>query len=721
MKNGLLPLLLLASSAVVTADESPFPLTARRIVFLGDSITNSGYYIADIEAQLRLQGMQTLPEMINLGLSSETCSGLSEPAHPFPRPNVHERLQRALDKLKPDVVVACYGMNDGIYHPFDQQRFERYQQGLTQLVTDIHASGAKAVILTPPPFDPLPLRDRPGKLVGIDAEQFAWFAVYEDYDKVIRRYSDWVQKNAFAADMVINIHQPIAAELAERRREDPGFHVAHDGVHMDETGHEMMARAILAAWGVGSWEPPSEALNRLLNQRQKVLHDAWLSDVGHLRPGVKPGLPVRDAQQKAKQLLKQIEANVKAARSGRVRHRPSTGGTVYSVHYPADLADGLLKLNVDYHLWIPEGVSQLRGIIVHQHGCGPGASLGGRTAADDLHWQELARRQQCALLGSSYEPRRGVDCRQWCDARRGSARQFLRSLDAFALATDHSELATVPWCLWGHSGGGFWASLMQTMYPQRIVAIWLQSGTAYGYWTSGEIPAPKMHPDTLQVPVMAVPGLKEKTHERFHRAYEGSSAMVAQYQKLGAPFIKLTADPVTSHECGDSRYLAIPYFDFWLERRIATAARLSNITAADLAAWEQAMEPRRREFERLGYVDDATAPPAPREVRFTLRNQEEVELTWQADADFESGIQAFTILYQGKEVARVPEVARGRFGRPLFQAMSYHDTPETPLPKMRARLKLDALGESVLQPTDFSVCTVNASGLISRPAAAGSH
>ena len=106
--------------------------------------------------------------MVGIGLSSETCSGLSEPDHPFPRPDVHERLDRALAKVRPDVVVACYGMNDGIYYPFGEDRFKAYQNGVNRLIEKVHATGAKLILLAPPPFDPVPpsagcvpdLRDR---------------------------------------------------------------------------------------------------------------------------------------------------------------------------------------------------------------------------------------------------------------------------------------------------------------------------------------------------------------------------------------------------------------------------------------------------------------------------------------------------------------------------------------------------------------------------------
>ena len=128
---------ILAVAAIVLAGGStlqakPIIGPGDRVVFLGDSITAAGHFVSYVEAHLRLQVQGDPVEVINLGLPSEGCTGLSEPDHPFPRPNVHERLARALEKTRPDVVVACYGMNDGIYYPFSQDRFKKYQQGMQQ-------------------------------------------------------------------------------------------------------------------------------------------------------------------------------------------------------------------------------------------------------------------------------------------------------------------------------------------------------------------------------------------------------------------------------------------------------------------------------------------------------------------------------------------------------------------------------------------------------------
>ena len=99
---------------------------------------------------------------------------------------------------------------------------------------------------------------------------------------------------------------------------------------MNATGHWLAAQQVLIHWGVAddvvtsatSAEdllarlPAGDAILKLSQQRQRLLKDAWLTDVGHLRPGMKAGLPLAEAQQQAKQLGEQIRklANVRPTR-----------------------------------------------------------------------------------------------------------------------------------------------------------------------------------------------------------------------------------------------------------------------------------------------------------------------------------------------------------------------------------------------------------------------
>ena len=86
----------------------------------------------------------------------------------------------------------------------------------------------------------------------------------------------------------------------------------------------------------------------------------------------------------------------------------------YRVRYEGSTKPGALIFPVQYTVWIPEGVARLRGVIVHQHGCGEGSCKSGQTGAFDLHWQALAKKHHCALLAPSYEQPEGADCQMWC-------------------------------------------------------------------------------------------------------------------------------------------------------------------------------------------------------------------------------------------------------------------------------------------------------------------
>lgn len=298
---GLLLFVMLVKPA--SAAEDAFPLKAKRILFLGDSVTAAGGFVNMIELQLRLHSVEPMPEFVNAGLPSETCTGLTEPDHPFPRPDVHERLDRALAAVKPDVVVACYGMNDGIYYPFSEERFQKYQEGINRLIEKVHGSGAKLVLMTPPPFDAMPLQAA-GKLLPAGQEKYSWFAVYENYDEVIQKYAKWLLDQKDRVDMVVDLYTPSMAFWKQQRETDPSFTVAPDGVHCNSEGHRSIAEAILKAWGVESWRPVSAEMLQLANQKGTILHDSWLSRIGHKRPGMAEGLPFEKAVEKAAEIDK---------------------------------------------------------------------------------------------------------------------------------------------------------------------------------------------------------------------------------------------------------------------------------------------------------------------------------------------------------------------------------------------------------------------------------
>ncbi|HEX3135250.1 MAG TPA: GDSL-type esterase/lipase family protein, partial [Planctomycetota bacterium] len=178
-------LLLIVSATLPAAVDDV--LMKGRVLILGDSITHAGGWVTSLAQQLaRHHGR--LPDIVAIGLASETASGLSEKDHPFPRPCVHERLGRALERIKPQVVLACYGMNDGIYWPLDEVRLKAFQQGIGKLIADCRAAGVQVILLTPPPFDAQPVK---AKLRPAGAEDYSYKAPFEGYGGVLAAFATW--------------------------------------------------------------------------------------------------------------------------------------------------------------------------------------------------------------------------------------------------------------------------------------------------------------------------------------------------------------------------------------------------------------------------------------------------------------------------------------------------------------------------------------------------
>ena len=205
-----------------------------------------------------------------------------------------------LAKTKPDLVVACYGMNDGIYSPFSEGRFAKYREGIESLRRRASASGAKVLHVTPPVFDPAPI-----KANTLPAGLAEYRKPFEGYDDVLTRYSEWLLSRRADGWDVVDAHGPMKAFLERQRALKPAFRLANDGVHVDALGHWAIARAILTHWGVPAGElgdDPRRAFEGqaellvLVREKQSILKAAWLTETGHKRPGDGPRAPAGAGQ-----------------------------------------------------------------------------------------------------------------------------------------------------------------------------------------------------------------------------------------------------------------------------------------------------------------------------------------------------------------------------------------------------------------------------------------
>lgn len=267
-------------------------------VFLGDSNTYAGGYVAILDAWIP-HDLPSRPKLLNLGMSSETAAGTSEVDHPFKRPCVHERLDKVLAMTKPGVVFVCYGMNDGIYQPPNDENMAAYRAGMLKLAQAVKACGAKLVCLTPPIFEPEPVAAK-GKLGPSENGRYAYFAPAENYDEVVKQQAAWCMRNEIGADLVIDVHRWMQAEKKERLKEDENFSFTGDGVHFGMEAHGLLAELILKRFSAPSeWQNayPSKQAITAATKKMKLLRDAYLSATGKNRPGLPAGLPIWYAEQ----------------------------------------------------------------------------------------------------------------------------------------------------------------------------------------------------------------------------------------------------------------------------------------------------------------------------------------------------------------------------------------------------------------------------------------
>ena len=286
-------------------------LSGKRVMVLGDSNTQDGRYVSYVEYYLQKQNPTLDFDIIKAGLASETTSGLTEEGHPGPRPCIHDRLELALADVKPQLVIACYGMNDGIYKPLNDERLKAFQNGVTQLVEKCQAAGAEFILVTPPAYDVTCEG-------GTTAKGF-------DYNTVLGAYAEWEVKTRPAGASVINIHTLMSQQVAPCREAKHPLHNMGDGVHPAEMGHFVMAKAIMSGLQMplpnGDLakqlaEAQADPLYQKIRNRQAARGQGWLNYIGFTRVNQTTKPHENDIQAVEAQAAEQLKEISKLRRSG---------------------------------------------------------------------------------------------------------------------------------------------------------------------------------------------------------------------------------------------------------------------------------------------------------------------------------------------------------------------------------------------------------------------
>lgn len=321
--------------------------------------------------------------------------------------------------------------------------------------------------------------------------------------------------------------------------------------------------------------------------------------------------------------------------------------------------------HADYGVYIPTQTESLRGLLILQHGCG--MEQFGITRPYDLQYQAFARKWKLAVIETALYGNCGV----WRNPSSGTANALFKVLNDAGIKTGHPELNNVPWLLLGHSAGGFWTLAMLKDYPERIMAAVCYSAAWDPQWdypkASAEIPLLMRHagandgdPSTL--------------------CWATAVHTFLKLRNMEAP-VSIAYNAGQNHNFSYIRYMAIPFFEAVMRQRMpeenTTTMRNINRTQTWLGDTlslqiykesdytgsksglcvfpDETTAINWKEFVSTGKVADKTPPRAPFNVRVKWANNA-LDITWEADADIESGILRFEIFKNGNLIGKLPEI-----------------------------------------------------------------
>jgi hypothetical protein len=349
-----------------------------------------------------------------------------------------------------------------------------------------------------------------------------------------------------------------------------------------------------------------------------------------------------------------------------------------------------------YYCWLPDGAGPYRAVICHLHACG--ADGAAPSFMNDVGWTTLAKKYHAVFIAPEYcTCGDAIACRNWCYPDQGQSHlNWLAALDTLAKRTSHPEISTIPWCLWGHSGGSYWVGVVTDKYPERVCAT-VQKSYCTNMTNSLSYKVPVLHQDGGPRDLV--------TNDACFLDGRNHNALWAH-----------GVDPGTGHDCANSRELSIPWFDMAMAMRLPDSAGgpaskmkpvdtttewfgdmtshniapLASFTGnKNAACWfpNSRMASLWRTFcitpSGAGQVKDSTPPPTPYNLAGTYSNRS-ITITWDCDADLETGIKTFSV-YRNSILLKTLTYtgSSGYLGAAGFQEYGFNDDPNpNPAPAM---------------------------------------
>lgn len=207
------------------------------VVFYGDSITAQRFYTKDVEEFLLTRYPTLRIRFVNAGVPGDSVSGGYAG-------NLAERVKRDVAPFHPAMITVMLGMNDGGWGYGGAEIGPNFEKGYRAVLEALHMAAPDAAItlIYPTPYDEITHgTEFPGYSRTID--QLA---------EVVARIGAKMQTSGDKRILVADFNRPLTEALQRAEKSFPQLAplIIPDRIHPSETGHWIMAAALMSAWHV---------------------------------------------------------------------------------------------------------------------------------------------------------------------------------------------------------------------------------------------------------------------------------------------------------------------------------------------------------------------------------------------------------------------------------------------------------------------------------------
>ncbi|MEJ2903494.1 SGNH/GDSL hydrolase family protein [Pedobacter panaciterrae] len=235
MKKIILVLFLAVLSNTTIKAQSLLPFAdGDRVAFLGNSITEAGYYGSNIWLYYMTRFPERKISVINVGIGGDVVG------------QMNERFEQDVLPKKPNIVVLTFGMNDSGYSEFNEtnadetakQRVAKSQQNFVLLADKLKAqSKIKPVMMSSSPYDET-MENKNNYFKGKSKAM----------EQVIAFQQEAAKKNGWA---YVDLFHPMTEINVREQKKKPDFTITGpDRIHPGRGGHLVMAALFLKSQGL---------------------------------------------------------------------------------------------------------------------------------------------------------------------------------------------------------------------------------------------------------------------------------------------------------------------------------------------------------------------------------------------------------------------------------------------------------------------------------------